>query len=294
MNELNEDQISELLEFYESVGLLNKPKITELKEHFSSNYASKSSSILNADNTNLADDSQQVLVEDFLYNSNYTEAVPDYIKPTAAMLDVSQTDQDYFTIAWQNSKGYGKRWWFALLPAIQSNSSSSGQPPEVKPGILKRSGMAIKPFTIPGAPPVMQVLGLEATIMQLTGLFIGAEVMANSGETGQNTFLAYNAYDAKSSLNAYEKAKAFDYELVQVGRRSNLKIYSKAGMSDPAMILMYDCLIQNFRYFIAKSDRVYYSMDLIILNYKHNSLTSVADTDDVPIYVGPVFPGGGR
>jgi hypothetical protein len=177
------------------------------------------------------------------------------------------------------SLAYNRRWIFSLLPAVET-SSGTRQVPEVKPGILKKVGVNIKSFNIAGAPPVFQVLGLQPTILQIVGLFIGDETFETRndsdsyekdyGTTSANPNAIYSTAPGVD-LKSQDTALTFEREVVQLGRQVTIRIRSAGGNQDSSLFLNYEALIQNFRVHIVRSDRTYFAFDAIVLNYKHHS-----------------------
>lgn len=162
-----------------------------------------------------------------------------------------------------NYLGADKVYKFAIAPSTESYVGGPNQTPEVKAGILTRSSMAIKTFTLAGGEPVYQVLGLEPTMFSLTGLFIGAESGTSGGST--TSALTSNVYNAKANLTAVKSSELFDKEVVKSGRLIEVHLYSKTSGTDSEIKIKYSCLIQNARYFLRRSDRVYYALDLFLL-----------------------------
>jgi hypothetical protein len=182
---------------------------------------------------------------------------------------ITEAAYDKFFIEYINPDGLRNRYFFAFMPAIQNSLSSptSQQVPEIKPGLLQRTDMEVKPFVIPGAPPVYQILGHQSTVFQLVGLLVGLETYNIPYGVGGDL----NAYNPNVSLNAYQTARLFETEVVQLGKQVDMVIYSSQSMSDAPLLIRYKGIIQSFRYFIARSDRVYYSLELVILDSKHHT-----------------------
>jgi hypothetical protein len=162
-------------------------------------------------------------------------------------------------------KGEDRTFKFAIAPSSESYVGGPNQTPEVKAGMLTRSSMAIKTFTVAGGEPVYQVLGVEPTLFYVTGLFIGAERNNNSSSINTTT-LTTKVYDSKGNLNAVKSAEVFDTEVTKSGRPIELHIYSKTNGTDEEIKIKYRCLVQNARYFMRRSDRVYYALDLFLMS----------------------------
>lgn len=214
--------------------------------------------------------------------------------PVSISNNNSSALKDSFTITYKDAYGQDKRWNFALLPAIENtlrpNNSTAGVP-EVKPGILVRTGMNFKRFLIPGGPPVFQALGIEETFYQLVGAFIGAET--NNGQEANPQAV----YNINTSLNAYDSAMLFDKEVVQTAREVHLSILAGSGkrgfpiIDTPIQINVYG-IVQNIRYFGVRHDRTYYAIDFRVTRYPNTPTnrrlpeTRIEDMDRarLPIY----------
>jgi len=166
--------------------------------------------------------------------------------------------------------GSPKTFKFSLLPAVEvRGSTSTAQVPEIKPGILMRTSMNQKRFSIPGGPPVFQTLGVEQTILQMVGMFIGNEGINNT--EGVNSASAL--YNINAALTANKTASFFDREIVQRGSPVKILIASiplkdDSNPNEQSLVLSYNALIQSVRYFYTRVDRVYYAVDALLLDYK--------------------------
>lgn len=212
--------------------------------------------------------------------------------PPQVIENVLIDSADSFTISQFNEDGsVNKTFKFTLLPAIES-SINGRQVPEVKPGILKRSSTNIKTFTLPGGVPVFQVLGLDTSILQLVGLFIGSENIEDPTPTivFNNSKDISAVYTANSKLDATRLSAYFEESFVQTGRPVSINISTNNSNNrttsfDPTMVLSYKALLQNVRYFIARQDRVYYSIDALVLDYpqiKTFRLSNSFKAEDIP------------
>jgi hypothetical protein len=175
-----------------------------------------------------------------------------------------------FDVIYQNVYGASETYSFSLLPAIESNlrpSVAGASVPEVKPGILLRTSMNHKKFSVPGAPPVIQTLGVDQTILQIVGLFLGVEGNSFTRDT-TNYFSGQN----QSPVDAEKAAITFDQEIVQGGRPIQILIAADGATPDGIIQLEFNCLIQNFRYFMTRSDRCYYAIDAIMTEYRRHKL----------------------
>lgn len=194
-------------------------------------------------------------------------------RETLDITDIAKT-ASYFKVTYTDLLGETQDYNFSLLPAIESKFSSgpTAQVPEVKPGILLKTSMNIKRFLIAGGPPVFQTLGIEQTMFQIVGLFIGNEGTRGLGEAG-----AAQLYRLKATLDAQRAARVFDQEVVQPGRPVTLSLFASSSEYAAAIKVDYKCLLQNLRVFIVRSDRVYYSLDALVLEYAQGAKTSALD-----------------
>jgi hypothetical protein len=179
-----------------------------------------------------------------------------------------------FEVRYTDVNKVPKIFTFSLLPAIETNLRSShhgATVPEVKPGILVRTSMNYKRFSLPGGSPVFQSLGIEQTIIQLVGLFVGTE-----GSTFNSPDSAlYGRYgDSLKLTSANKYAEQFDREIVKAGREVTLFINSQTTDPRDGLTLTYKCCIQTFRVFIARFDRVYYSIDAVLTDYPVNRIAA--------------------
>lgn len=185
-------------------------------------------------------------------DSTYGENVLD----SAEEFTISQLDGDSEVV---------KSFKFSLSPAIQSVVGGV-QPPEVKPGILKRTSQNIKTFNLPGAIPAFQVLGLKPSTMQLVGLLVGGEEITEEGSLlGRQPITVARGrsvlYNLESRPQAHWYSEYVERTLVQQGRPIRIDI------KNSKMVLQYTALIQDVRHFIVRSDRVYYALDVLLLDY---------------------------
>lgn len=171
-----------------------------------------------------------------------------------------------FYIKYGNNKYFN----FALLPAIESNLSRGvGGVPEVKPGLVSLTSVKYKTFLVPGCKPIVQAIGVQSTIYQITGAFVGTEQF-NLGSApgrpassktlyrmpGSGAELQYN----RKENNAINIAKRFDKEIVQRTKPVTLYIFSDGDY-------VYTGMIVNFKVYGVRGDRAYYAMDLLSTSY---------------------------
>ncbi len=178
--------------------------------------------------------------------------------------DLNKASSGEFFIIYKDIDSVERQFGFSLLPAIESSSRQSGAVvPEVKPGLLYRTSMKVKNFALPGASPAFQMLGVEQSIFQIVGTFIGNEGVTTSKKSTSNLY----SMPSKEQLNAHEAAMRFNYEVVQLGRPVTMVINSHSSLDDKELNIRVKCLIQNIRYFFTKSDRTYYSLECVVLDY---------------------------
>jgi enoyl reductase-like protein len=201
------------------------------------------------------------------------------IAQTAATRNRDSNAEDFFKILYTNVKGQKKSFVFALLPAIDSNiNKGSSQVPDVKPGILIRTSVRQKSIPVPGGVPIIQTIGVDNTVLQVVGAFIGTERITNQKDSARGDL--HTIYQGVQKLSESEsserKANLFMKEVVHSGRP--IEFHSKSvskttpdGKSPAVgMELKYQGVIVNFKYFAARRNRTYYSIDMLISDYDVN------------------------
>lgn len=186
--------------------------------------------------------------------------------------------EDFFKILYTNVKGQKKSFVFALLPAIDSNAGRGySQIPDIKPGILVRTSVRQKSIPVPGGVPIIQTIGVDNSILQAVGAFIGTERITNQKDSARaDLHTIYPGVQKLSEAESSEKkANTFMKEVVHSGRpiEFHCKSVSKTSSGKgPAvgMELKYRGVIVNFKYFAARRNRTYYSIDMLISEYDVN------------------------
>ena len=213
------------------------------------------------------------------------DTTPELMLPSNAEANALQdANAEEFRIKYSGVDGSTKYFAFSLLPAIESTlrGNNHGQTvPEVKPGILVRTKMNYKKFNVPGGHSVYQSLGVDQTILQLTGLFIGVEGEETSFPAdallyGDNAGFG-RANPEYSNVDAGRSARLFMDNVVHSGSPIEILIKSRAtsSLSNNEFInLEYKCLIQDFRSFFTRHDRTYYSIDALVISTKNKRLNS--------------------
>lgn len=172
--------------------------------------------------------------------------------------------------------GESQTYYFALLPAVDDGNETTAIP-EIKPGILKKTNMQIKRFMIPGSSSIFQMVGIRETILQCVGLLVGEEGLNNDEVNSMSI------YDPSSTQDAYSSALEFDNEVVQRGSVCNLNIISRLEGGDlsgsESISIQHNCFIQNYRYFVNRSDRVWFSLELVILDYSPGGTKFIEDNE---------------
>lgn len=177
--------------------------------------------------------------------------------------ELEYADAREFSIAFRDVSGEQRTFKFTLMPAVDDGNETT-HIPEIKPGILKKTSMHMKRFTVPGSSPIFQMIGVRETILQCVGLMVGNESFDEDSEDQSIN----DIYSKSSQMNAYKAALEFDGEIVQKGYACGLTIASGGdGSNDETLVIRHNCLVQNFRYFITRSDRVWYSLELVVLDY---------------------------
>lgn len=159
---------------------------------------------------------------------------------------------------------------FAMLPAIES-TISRGSPgvPEVKPGLVGLTSVKHKTILVPGCKPIIQSIGVQSTIYQITGLFIGTEQFdlstkptkpASSKTIYRMPSSSANIQHNTREANAINIAKRFDKDIVQKTKPVFIHIYSDG-------LYEYEGLIINFKHYGVRGDKAYYAMDILSTGY---------------------------
>jgi hypothetical protein len=175
-----------------------------------------------------------------------------------------------FKVSYKTGEGDVKVYEFSLLPAIETLNRSGAAIPESKPGILFRSSMNIKKFNVPGSGPLYQMLGINQSIAQLVGTFIGNESADAAQATGLTKAEALYPTPTRPGLNSYKTALKFDQDVVQSGREVRIQITSPSNVEDEILELDFLCYVESIRFFVARSDRSYYALDIIMTRHKTN------------------------
>ena len=203
------------------------------------------------------------------------------VAQTTAARDRDSNAEDFFKILYTDVKGQKKSFVFALLPAIDSNAGrGSAQVPDVKPGIIIRTSMRQKNIPVPGGVPIIQTIGVDNTVLQAVGAFIGTERITNQKDSARGDL--HTIYPGVQKLSESEsserKANTFMKEVVHSGRpiefhsKSVSKISPDAKAPAVGMELKYRGVIVNFKYYAARRNRTYYSLDLLISEYDVNKI----------------------
>jgi hypothetical protein len=194
--------------------------------------------------------------------------------------DILAGSNDSFKILYQETDGTERTYLFALLPAVDSGGGTgiSGRTmvPEVKPGIAIISSMKQKNIIVPGGAPVAQTIGIESTLLQCVGAFIGSE-LANAGSRKVGDLSPiYYGYNGVQRGNSEAKAKEFMQKVVQSGRPVTFQLETsyKTKVTGPEgkleaqnAVMKYRGLVVGFKYFAQRSNRTYYSLNLLITDY---------------------------
>jgi hypothetical protein len=150
-----------------------------------------------------------------------------------------------FTIQIAGSKD--KPFLMDLMPAIESKIKSgvAGQDvPGLKPGLYNRTSLSVAKFAIPGGAPIVQIMGLNTTVVELCGLFLSTE-----------------------------REKEFKSSIIDKGKRTIISIEQTTGIS-----LNYAGIIMDYTTQIARQDRVYYCLKLMITDYGSAACVRTVET----------------
>lgn len=186
-----------------------------------------------------------------------------------------------FTVSYNDIEGSAHTWHFLLMPAIESHlrmssgapvvSGQGQQPPGVQPGIMVKTTMKHKNIIVPGSVNVVQTIGLESTILQLCGAFVGAdgenEQVLNLGnallypEWGTRHYVADNAL-----RHSWKLARSFDRDVVQPGRAVTVNLTTSVSELDQgrAIEMSYTGVIVGFKTYAVRKDRTFYCLDILM------------------------------
>ena len=215
---------------------------------------------------------------------------PDFVGPIDERHGADQEvfrEAKSFYIKYSNVEGETKFFSFSLLPAIETTlrGNNFGQSvPEVKPGILVNTKLNLKKFNVPGGTSVYQSLGIDQTIMQMTGLFIGAEgddlVSPEDALYGAMGPVGFSTYQpnpinplANKQYNAVKTANSFFESVVLSGSPVEIFVRSQ-DIKNTAIVIENKVLIQDFRILSARHDRVYYSINAVVIDTPTQRLRS--------------------
>jgi hypothetical protein len=195
--------------------------------------------------------------------------------------DTDPNATDFFKIEYVTVSGVARNYVFSLLPAIDVSGgrgmgTMSGVP-EVKPGIVIRTAMRQKNIPVPGGVPVIQTIGVDSTILQAVGAFIGTERKnGGSNDRGDISVLYEGSTAIGAAQSSETTARAFMTDVVQSGRpvvfhtKSTCNISPKEGAAPVGMELRYKGVIVNFKFYAARRNRTYYTLDMLISEYDIN------------------------
>jgi hypothetical protein len=181
---------------------------------------------------------------------------------------LNQSRENVFVIKYIDNETEKDNYFnFALLPAIEatSNRGQNGVP-EVKPGVVTMTNMKYKNFLVPGSTPVIQTIGVQSTMHQFVGAFIGSENIAVLAKRASLNHVyrldgmanpPYNDTD-----NAFMKAKLFDRKVVQSGRPITMTLTSDVSYT-------YEGVVVGFKFYTVRADRAYYTLDVLTTVYPH-------------------------
>jgi hypothetical protein len=130
--------------------------------------------------------------------------------------------------------------------------------------------------TIPNLPPTPENIRRVGEEIRRTGEKI--EQNTREIEILEQQIAALNAgngldpasslYKEDPELDSHAVAKKLDLNVVQLGKPVEIRIIShNANPKVKPFELRYNCLLQSFRYFVARNDRTYYALDALVLDY---------------------------
>jgi hypothetical protein len=178
---------------------------------------------------------------------------------------ISSVKDSFFYISYLNQKGEQQQYVFEFLPAIEANlqlspnssiRASGAQVPEVKPGVVDRISKRIKNQIIPGGYPVAQMVGIENNVIQLVGAFTTKDKLGTS-----------KSPSTLKDNHTFVNAKTFKEEVVEKGKNIVLTLTTTNALSKKVK-LEYVGLILNFKTYLVRYDRSYYTIDFLVTSYK--------------------------
>ena len=208
--------------------------------------------------------------------------------------------QGKFSISYNDLENNQKKWHFILLPAIESHlrmssgapvvSGQGQQPPEVKAGIMVKTTMKHKNIVVPGSSNVVQTIGIESTVIQLCGAFIGVEGNSEAGRNLGNQLL-YPPWGKQryvidnGARHSWVLAREFDVEVVQPGRAVTSRITTQLSELDAgkAITMEYTGVVVGFKIYAVRKDRTFYCLDILVtqsdITKKWEQLRTVEQTE---------------
>jgi hypothetical protein len=194
--------------------------------------------------------------------------------------DALAGSNDSFKILYQETNGTAKTYLFSLLPAVEcgvgQGISGRSQVPEVKPGIAIISAMKQKNIVIPGGVPVAQTIGVESTILQCVGAFVGTEIPNAQNQKVGDLSALYYGYNGAQKGNSEAKAKEFMQKVVQSGRPVTFQLETSyqtkvdsvnSKLESISSVMKYRGLVIAFKYFAQRSNRTYYTLNILVTDY---------------------------
>jgi hypothetical protein len=211
-------------------------------------------------------------------DDDYTEFTGDYDRRV-----YRDNQKDIFTVEFTDLKGKKGTFHFDLLPAIENRgggNTRSGDVPEAKAGILRMLETRHKNIVVPGATPVVQSIGIKSALVNLVGCFTGEEGNSATSKTKRDVLILENGDQTPTSENAYVKATAFHNEVVLPMTPVTVTVQASKG-SDGVIKMVYTGVIIKFKDFAVRSNRNYYTIDLLVTSYAAHQVSTVAPKSDV-------------
>jgi hypothetical protein len=177
--------------------------------------------------------------------------------------------------------GSKRVFYFALLPAIESATTFSGENkfrgnadvPSVKRGIFTRTIIRQLNYPTPSGLPRVQAIAIDSKLIELVGAFIGTEeinqglvslrpdTLSSIYPTGSKD-LATKRRNANSlPVSSYQSALLFDRRVVQQGKPVIVNI--KTGQH----LLKVQGVINQFEIHSVRRERTYYRITIIYTSY---------------------------
>lgn len=160
-----------------------------------------------------------------------------------------------------------------VLPAKKEEENKE---PEIVERSDRLSTLPNTSPTIPNLPPTPENIRKVEEAIKKTGEEIernareieALEQQIDALKAGGGLDPVSSLYKEDPNLDSHAVAKKLDLSVVQLGKPVEIRIISHNSSPNlKPFELRYNCLLQSFRYFVARNDRTYYALDAIVLDY---------------------------